>query len=410
MAAPSTAYLDGGATTLPIKNGSVTDELLLALHLAEYGTVAQFQQLFHVGIVLAVKKGNVEGIIASVYDHAEEPAYKLHAPARRSKLCIEINGNSFRLLNDGGLNTYGPIATGNPLRLSFPLALEIVASANYYTASSDYGFEVSVNGGAFFPVSFGFLTAGGTDQSTKAIPGVYSYGMVIQWRAYNTNPEGTNYSPYVSARIRPENYRFTVLTSDNGSTRTFTAYLYGNDYQTPITLEVDLVITVRQDYQGNFPSSYVNVTIPAGQTSGSNTLAMSSASIGFIEQTHSPFQTSDSVPITYFAAIFWKVRLVRSVDPGGTIEYSFAVFQNDGTTPATFTVDVVFNVRQFFTDMEGSTGYADAPAVTLYAGEQSTMTAIQDINLEMEPGSTLQNFEASANPNPVDGKTIIFIN
>jgi len=208
MAAPSNAYLFNGARMPLHIEGQIKIDNYIALLLAEYGN--QVKQLFFLDGMLRLTdvNGNT-GFVGIVKDSGFSQGYtpyKMHAPARFSKGRLQLDGLTYFILNDAGLNTYAQVYAEENNNSFNNVIVTITLQQSYYNTTTDYYVQWRVNRNNVWS---DWLVVRATNTPALA-PRTTSFvnisigtvgesrGMEVQVRPYITNEEGTQAGELIS--------------------------------------------------------------------------------------------------------------------------------------------------------------------------------------------------------------------
>lgn len=237
MAAPSTVY---SANVLKAQLGSSASETLalLPLALTEYGDDVNTRYLFYLDeikhFVDASGKTIMHGLVLNSGSN-----YLMHAPARLGRGRYYKDGQTYIMLNDGGLNTYGRITnntTDNYVHAQNRVEVSFTLYSAYYCKTTGYGYRYRLNSGAWVDK---FDSVEQYDERSVVtidrhfapdlINGAYpAIGTQIEIEAYIENGEGRKYYHVYTFNLTEELMVLDALYYATTSTTT----------PTPITLYI----------------------------------------------------------------------------------------------------------------------------------------------------------------------------
>lgn len=388
MGAPSTAY---HTTKLyHQKNGVVT-----AFDKAFFGdlTLHQIKDRFYLDYVFELNVGDVKLFIGGC--EVDSYNYKMHKAERFGPLLV-YEGKAYVLLKDAGLNTKAYIGTGIGAKLSYPAVASVLLKSAYYL-STVQAFEIKTNGGTAVNFSLPNVAAAATYNENITIPG--EVGDLIEIRGKAINDEGTTYSAWQSAYIRPSFYFFKYARVDNGDgSVTFTVSLF------PIAFEVNLSVVFKQAYVGSGSFTYCTVTVLAGNTTGTNTMALAGTALSYEVQSWTPPQLSDLTEIQNQGELAPKWRIKLRLQQEFENEYFlYITIMDDAGDTAILPIAVELSIYISGTTETGAYGEAFTFEDIIESDERSLI-------LTYESGDTLTDISLSATASPpsVDGKEIVF--
>lgn len=390
MSAPIEAYSG--------KKLEFESEYPLALKLSEYS--GDEKGLFYLDLLFIAKNGSDEGFIGAVELGSSNASMRSSSRIGKGRIKRSSDGKVFILLNDAGLNTYASIGTGIGYRLTYPPVASILTKSSYYSLTNQ-GFEIKINGGSPTIINLPDVVANATYNEDEDIPG--SLGDMIELRGFATNEEGTNYSAWQSAYIRPDEYYFRYSRVNNGDgTMTFSVVLF------PIAFEVNLSVTFAQGYSGSGTISYCTVTVLAGNTTGSNNLTLLGTPLAsYSVSSYIPTALSDLTPVENNGelALKYHVHLILSDYSSDNFAQLFIeIRDDDNSTPVNLPspIDISLTISG---DTESGFYSENIPV----NGVQFDFEE-RELTLNYETGDTLSNVTMLATSTPlyVDGREIIF--
>lgn len=413
MSIPNSRYYRNrtrGISVTSKKAGVVKEAIItpVLLH-ASYPNKATLMQIFHLDFVKEMpmeKAGGVEfsglvcGVLLTEVNIQMRRAERLSGLMEAERLTGFPDQRHFMILTDP-FRTYAKLLAGIGYKLSYPVKIDMYVKSNFFFETTDYGFEAKVNGGPLQVISYGPLAANAIHESQKTLD--FSLGDFVEIRAYAINDEGPKYMPWQSAYVRPDEYSFRYSRVNNGDgTMTFTVQLF------PLAMEVPLAITFAQGYSGSPTISYCTVTIPAGQTTASNTLTLIGSPLALYGvSSHHPSQLSDLTPVVDNGELATKYRIhlrLSDYDDANYAQVFIEVYDDDGTTSTDLPTPINIDLR-----ISGNTE-SGAYSETLTVNHVEFAFEERDLYLNYESGDTLWSvsFTATATPPILGGREIVF--
>ena len=192
MAAPSTVY---SSNVLKVQQGSGTPAVLalLPLSLTEYGDDVDTRYLFYLDAVKHFVDAGGKTIMHGLVLNSGQN-YLMHAPARLGRGRYNKDGQTYIMLNDGGLNTLAYISVQVPI-VKWANYTKIIMSlkSSYYSSTSEYGVYYRVQGTSeWIKNQAGYvLDAKLSKNDMRLITGAADHaGVTIEFKGYAINEEG----------------------------------------------------------------------------------------------------------------------------------------------------------------------------------------------------------------------------
>lgn len=148
MSAPTTAYL---TEVLPISNGTITDDLYLAINLTDYA--GNMKDLFYIDYFLSAEKGFAKGLIGIIEDDNTLINYILRNSSRFSKITLTnpAGTKTYVALNDGGLNIKSLVEWVSEVAIKAnEIRIETNCFVPYYNYDTTLSIDFSVYRGGVF--------------------------------------------------------------------------------------------------------------------------------------------------------------------------------------------------------------------------------------------------------------------
>lgn len=389
MAAPSTAYTH----KIPLEIFNIKDEVQLCAKLEEYEN--QIKQLFYLDGIVTLKNSTEVNFVGIVFVGGFN--YYMRKPELIGKAKLEKYVNQKFVILKDSINTYPYLLAGMGYKLEEPPIANMTLKSAYFSDTSDYGYQLKINSGTTQTISYGFLGKQLEDVGYKELPAVV--GDFVELRGYATNDQGTVFGDWYSARVRPTNYSFRYSRVDNGNgTATYTVNVF------PIPLEIALSVVFRQWYSGSGTITYLTVTVPAGQTTGSGTMTLEGSPIGYAVNNWTPIQTSDLTPINDGGEASLKYRVKLKLVQEWENEYFLYITVTDDVG-AYAELPSPISINLYITGNTEFGAYGEYFTISNVWGDDERL-----IYLSYDATATLWNrgMSATATPTSVDGKEVVF--